>query len=212
MRCCVALAASRAFEFHVLVSNEKGYEAARKAVARAHDAFMRNTESDIGDSKKEALWFKRFIEEKSNNSYDIELVRHDWTAAEVDRLYNVPFADLMFHAQTVHRRHFDPNHVEIASLLSIKSGGCSEDCAHCSQSARYETGLKATRLIDKADVVATAERAKAAGAARFCMAVAWRSPKDRDLDQVCEMVSAVKGLGMDTCLVCLELDAGIHSG
>jgi biotin synthase len=106
----------------------------------------------------------------------------------------------MFRAQTIHRAHFDPNHVETASLLSIKTGGCPEDCGYCSQSAHYETGLKATRLMDQADVVATAQRAKHAGASRFCMAAAWRSPKDRDLDRVCEMVSAVKELGMETCV------------
>ena len=131
---------------------------------------------------------------------DVAPVRHDWTRAEVEALYNVSFSDLMFRAQAVHRRHFDPNHVETASLLSVKTGGCPEDCGYCSQSAHYDTGLKATRLMDTADVIATAERAKAAGAARFCMAAAWRSPKDRDLEQVCEMVSAVKGLGMETCV------------
>jgi len=129
-----------------------------------------------------------------------EPVRNDWTRAEAEILYNLPFSDLMFRAQTIHRAHFDPNHVETASLLSIKTGGCPEDCGYCSQSAHYETGLKATRLMDKADVIATAQRAKDAGAERFCMAAAWRNPKDRDLDQVCEMVSAVKGLGMETCV------------
>ncbi|MGY3362997.1 biotin synthase [Bradyrhizobium sp. GM2.4] len=106
----------------------------------------------------------------------------------------------MFQAQSVHRDNFDPNHVQTASLLSIKTGGCPEDCGYCSQSVHYQTGLKATRLMDCADVVASAQRAKDAGASRFCMAAAWRSPKDRDLDQVCDMVSAVKGLGMETCV------------
>ena len=137
---------------------------------------------------------------KPNDGCHIALVRHDWTRVEAEALYNEPFSDLMFRAQAVHRRHFDPNHVETASLLSIKTGGCPEDCGYCSQSAHYDAGLKATRLMDKADVIATAARAKAAGAARFCMAAAWRNPKDRDLDQVCEMVSAVKGLGMETCV------------
>ena len=137
---------------------------------------------------------------KPNDGCDIEPPRHDWTRADAEALYNTPFSDLMFRAQAVHRRHFDPNHVETASLLSIKTGGCPEDCGYCSQSAHFDTGLKATRLMDKADVIATAERAKTAGAARFCMAAAWCSPKDRDLDQVCEMVSAVKGLGMETCV------------
>jgi biotin synthase len=134
------------------------------------------------------------------DSSSIEHLRGDWDRAEAEALYALPFADLMFQAQSIHRSNFDPNHVETASLLSIKTGGCPEDCGYCSQSAHYDTGLKATRLMDQADVVATAQRAKDAGAARFCMAAAWRNPKDRDLEEVCEMVSAVKGLGMETCV------------
>lgn len=111
----------------------------------------------------------------------------------------LPFAELMFRAQSIHRTNFDPNDVELASLLSVKTGGCPEDCGYCSQSAHYETGLKATRLMDRADVLVAAQRAKAAGATRFCMAAAWRSPKGRDLDQICQMISLVKGLGMETC-------------
>ncbi|WP_426437360.1 biotin synthase BioB [Bradyrhizobium genosp. P] len=123
----------------------------------------------------------------------------EWTRAEAEALYALPFADLLFRAQGVHRRHFDPNQVEFASLLSIKTGGCPEDCGYCSQSAHYDTGLKATRLMDLGTVVETAKRARDAGASRFCMAAAWRNPKDRDLDHVCDMVTAVKGLGMETC-------------
>jgi biotin synthase len=130
----------------------------------------------------------------------IEVIRHDWKRAEAQALYDLPFADLMFRAQRIHRGHFDPNHVETASLLSIKTGGCPEDCGYCSQSAHYDTGLKATKLMAQADVVATARRARDAGASRFCMAAAWRNPKDRDLDEVCDMVSAVKQLGMETCV------------
>ena len=125
--------------------------------------------------------------------------RHDWSRAEAERLYALPFADLLFQAQTVHRRNFDPNHVETASLLSIKTGGCPEDCGYCSQSAHYDTDVKATRLMEQGTVVETARRAKEAGAARFCMAAAWRNPKDRDLDRVCDMVKAVKDLGLETC-------------
>lgn len=125
--------------------------------------------------------------------------RRDWTRAEAEALYALPFAELMFQAQTVHRRNFDPNHVETASLLSIKTGGCPEDCGYCSQSAHFDTDVKATRLMDQAPVVEAARRAQDAGATRFCMAAAWRNPKDRDLDRVCDMVSAVKGLGMETC-------------
>jgi biotin synthase len=125
--------------------------------------------------------------------------RHDWTRAEAERLYNLPFADLMFEAQTLHRASFDPNHVETASLLSIKTGGCAEDCGYCSQSAHYDTDVKATKLMDGDAVLATAQRARDAGAGRFCMAAAWRNPKDKDLDRICDMVSAVKNLGMETC-------------
>ncbi len=125
--------------------------------------------------------------------------RRDWTRAGAEALYALPFADLMFQAQTAHRRNFDPNHVETASLLSIKTGGCPEDCGYCSQSAHFDTDVKATRLMDQAPVVEAARRARDAGATRFCMAAAWRNPKDRDLDRVCDMVSAVKGLGMETC-------------
>jgi len=125
--------------------------------------------------------------------------RHDWSRTEAEALYDLPFADLMFHAQGIHRGNFDPNHIETASLLSIKTGGCPEDCGYCAQSAHYDAGVKATRLMDQAAVVETAQRAKEAGAGRFCMAAAWRNPKDKDLDRVCEMVSAVKELGMETC-------------
>ncbi|MBX9711556.1 MAG: biotin synthase BioB [Xanthobacteraceae bacterium] len=125
--------------------------------------------------------------------------RHDWTRDEAQALYDLPFADLMFQAQSVHRANFDPNHVETASLLSIKTGGCPEDCGYCSQSAHYKTDVKATKLMDQKAVVSTAQRAKESGASRFCMAAAWRNPKDKDLDQVCEMVSAVKALGLETC-------------
>jgi biotin synthase len=125
--------------------------------------------------------------------------RHNWTRPEAQTLCDLPFADLIFQAQGIHRRNFDPNHVETASLLSIKTGGCPEDCGYCSQSAHYDTDIKATRLMDQSAVVETARRARDAGASRFCMAAAWRNPKDKDLDRVCEMVSAVKGLGMETC-------------
>ncbi|WP_027545482.1 biotin synthase BioB [Bradyrhizobium sp. WSM2254] len=140
------------------------------------------------------------VDVKRSDGGNSAQLRRDWMRAEAEALYDLPFADLMFQAQSLHRANFDPNHVETASLLSIKTGGCPENCGYCSQSAHYDTGLKATRLMDRADVVASAQRAKDAGATRFCMAAAWRSPKDCDLDQVCDMVSAVKGLGMETCV------------
>src|SRR5258708_28892291 len=141
-----------------------------------------------------------YVVEARHEIPEAKAVRSDWDRAEAEALYALPFADLMFRAQSIHRANFDPNHVETASLLSIKTGGCPEDCGYCSQSAHYDTGLKATRLMDHADVGATAQRAKEAGATRFCIAAGWRNPKDRDLDQVCEMVSAGKGLGMETCV------------
>jgi biotin synthase len=126
-------------------------------------------------------------------------IRHDWTRAEVRALFALPFPDLMFQAQTVHRMHFDPRAVQISTLLSIKTGGCPEDCAYCPQSASYETGVAAEKLMSRDAVLAQAQAAKAAGASRFCMGAAWRSPKDRDLDAVCAMVEGVKALGLETC-------------
>jgi biotin synthase len=126
-------------------------------------------------------------------------IRHDWTAAEVDALFAMPFPDLIFRAQTIHRKHFDSRHVQISTLLSIKTGGCPEDCAYCPQSAHHSTGVKAARLMDVAAVLDAAQEAKQSGASRFCMGAAWREPKDRDLDAVCEMVGGVRALGLETC-------------
>ena len=127
-------------------------------------------------------------------------IRTDWTVAEVAALFELPFNDLLFKAQTLHRRYFDPNEVQISTLLSIKTGGCPEDCAYCPQSAHYDTGLGREALMDVADVVAAAARAKTAGASRFCMGAAWRSPTDKDLDQVCDMIEGVRRTGMETCV------------
>jgi biotin synthase len=122
-----------------------------------------------------------------------------WTFEAASSLFEEPFSDLLLKAQTVHREMFDPNEMEAASLLSIKTGGCPEDCGYCSQSARYQTGVKATSLMSGDEVIAAARAAKDLGATRFCMAAAWRNPKDRDLGRVCEMTKAVKGLGLETC-------------
>jgi biotin synthase len=127
------------------------------------------------------------------------LPRHDWTRAEVRALFDLPFPELMFRAQNVHRQNFDPAEVQISTLLSIKTGGCPEDCAYCPQSAHYDTGVAADRLMALDKVLAEAHAAKAGGASRFCMGAAWRSPKDRDLDAVCAMVEGVKALGLETC-------------
>lgn len=126
-------------------------------------------------------------------------VCHDWTRAEVRALFALPFTELVFQAQQVHRMHFDPAAVQISTLLSIKTGGCPEDCAYCPQSARYDTGVKAEKLMSLDAVLAEARAAKRAGAGRFCMGAAWREPKDRDLDQVCDMVAGVRALGLETC-------------
>src|SRR3989338_4596045 len=117
----------------------------------------------------------------------------------IEALFALPFNDLIYRAQTVHRGHFDPNAVQLSTLLSIKTGGCSEDCGYCSQSARFHTGLEAQPLIVLDEVIEAARAAKAKGATRFCMGAAWRGPKDKDLEQVTEMIRAVKTLGLETC-------------
>lgn len=127
-------------------------------------------------------------------------IRHDWTSAEIGALFALPFNDLLFRAQSLHRRYFDPNEVQISTLLSIKTGGCPEDCAYCPQSAHYNTGVDRAALMDIDTVLSAAERAKKAGASRFCMGAAWRSPTDRDLDQVCRMIERVRRTGMETCV------------
>ena len=133
-------------------------------------------------------------------SRDPAVPRHDWTEGEVEALFDLPFTELVFRAAEVHRRWFDPTRVQISRLLSVKTGGCPENCGYCSQSAHFETGVAACRLMDIAAVAAEAARAKAGGAERFCMGAAWRELKDRDLPKVCAMVSAVKALGMETCV------------
>ncbi|MCB5943482.1 biotin synthase BioB [Acidocella sp. KAb 2-4] len=123
-----------------------------------------------------------------------------WSRADVAALLALPFPELLFRAMSVHREHFDPTKVQISTLLSIKTGGCPEDCGYCPQAAGAETGLKANKLMEVETVLAEARAAKEKGASRFCMGAAWRSPKDHDLDAVCSMVSGVKALGMETCV------------
>jgi biotin synthase len=127
-------------------------------------------------------------------------IRTDWTREEIRALFDLPLLDLLFEAQRVHRRHHAPNQVQLSTLLSIKTGGCPEDCGYCSQSAFAETGLKAEKLMDVDSVLAAAAEAKAAGSGRFCMGAAWREPKDRDLDALCGMVAGVKAMGLETCM------------
>jgi biotin synthase len=129
-----------------------------------------------------------------------DAVRHDWQVSEVEALFGLPFNDLLFRAQSVHRHWFDPNEIQISSLLSIKTGACSEDCAYCPQSARYDTELQRESLMPLEEVLAAAGRAKEQGATRFCMGAAWRRPKDRDIDRVSDMVTEVKALGLETCV------------
>ncbi|ORU91173.1 MAG: biotin synthase [Cycloclasticus sp. symbiont of Poecilosclerida sp. N] len=130
----------------------------------------------------------------------VSLVRNTWSLSKVQALFALPFNDLLFKAHTVHRENFDPNAVQISTLLSIKTGACPEDCSYCPQSVRYDTGLEKQALMEIAAVVEQAKVAKANGASRFCMGAAWRSPKDRDLDKVTQMVEEVKALGMETCV------------
>ena len=126
-------------------------------------------------------------------------IRNDWTRAEVRALFALPFNELIYRAASLHRKYFEPREVQISTLLSIKTGGCPEDCAYCPQSAHYDTGVKAEKLMSVSAVVAAAKGAKESGASRFCMGAAWREPKDRDLDSVCAMVEGVKALGLETC-------------
>lgn len=129
-----------------------------------------------------------------------ELLRHDWTVDEIAALYGMPFNDLLFEAQTVHRKNFKPNEVQVSTLLSIKTGKCSEDCGYCSQSARYDTEIENEPLMPLDEVIASAKIAKENGSTRFCMGAAWRGPKAKDLKPVIKMVEEVKSLGMETCL------------
>jgi len=126
-------------------------------------------------------------------------IRSDWSLTEARELFRLPFNDLLFHAQRVHRQHFDPNQVQVSTLLSIKTGGCPEDCAYCPQSVRYDTGLEREALLDVDAVVAAAKQAKADGATRFCMGAAYRSPKPRQLESIKAMVREVSALGLETC-------------
>ncbi|MAT93912.1 MAG: biotin synthase BioB [Halioglobus sp.] len=127
-------------------------------------------------------------------------IRHDWTRQEVEALFRLPFNDLLFRAHSVHRRYFDPNQVQVSTLLSIKTGACPEDCAYCPQSTRYDTGLEAEQLMEIEAVLQQARAAAESGATRFCMGAAWRSPKERDMPAVLAMVEGVKALGLETCM------------
>ncbi|NQW66521.1 MAG: biotin synthase BioB [Burkholderiales bacterium] len=122
-----------------------------------------------------------------------------WSRQSIEALFNLPFSDLMFQAQQIHREHFNPNEVQLSTLLSIKTGGCPEDCGYCPQSVHYNTGVEASKLLDVEEVKSAALEAKKNGASRFCMGAAWREPKDRDVEKVAELVRTVKSLGMEAC-------------
>ena len=135
-------------------------------------------------------------------------LRHDWTRTEVRALFELPFNDLLFQAQQVHRQHFDANAVQVSTLLSIKTGACPEDCKYCSQSGHYDTGLDKEKLLAIEKVVQEAKNAREKGASRFCMGAAWRSPREKDMPYVIEMVKQVKALGLETCMTLGMLDSG----
>lgn len=136
-----------------------------------------------------------------NDVAELERINHSpWTVAQVEALFSMPFSDLIFKAQTVHRAHFDPNEVQVSTLLSIKTGGCSEDCGYCSQSAHHDTPVEREPLLALDEVVSAAAKAKESGATRFCMGAAWRGPQQKDLVPVLEMVRAVKAMGLETCV------------
>jgi biotin synthase len=130
---------------------------------------------------------------------DPALPRHDWRKDEIEALFELPFMELVFQAAQVHRRWFDPSELQLSQLLSVKTGGCAENCGYCSQSASFKTGLVASKLMDADTVIAAAKAAQAGGAQRFCMGAAWRDLKDRDLPKVAEMIGGVKALGLETC-------------
>ncbi|MCB1521921.1 MAG: biotin synthase BioB [Hyphomicrobiaceae bacterium] len=140
------------------------------------------------------------LDKIATRSADPAVPRHDWSRAEAEALYQAPFNDLIFRAQAVHRQSFDANRVQRSRLLSIKTGGCAEDCGYCSQSAHHESGLKASKLMEIERVLDEARKAKDAGATRYCMGAAWREPKSRDMDAVVAMVEGVRALGMETCM------------
>jgi biotin synthase len=148
------------------------------------------------------------IAQLSTRSNSPDLNSGKWTREAVKSLYEMPFNDLLFRAQAVHRQHFDPNEVQLSRLLSIKTGGCPEDCGYCSQSVHHESGLSASKLMEVERVLAEARKARDAGATRYCMGAAWRNPKPRDMDAVVAMIKGVKALGMETCMTLGMLDRG----
>jgi biotin synthase len=146
-------------------------------------------------------------QEPPMTAIDPAMPRYDWTLEEIEALFELPFTELVFRAASIHRRWFDPSEVQISQLLSIKTGGCSEDCGYCSQSQHFDSGVPASKLMDAESVLAEARQAKDGGAQRFCMGAAWRNLKDRDLPKVATMIEGVKALGMETCVTLGMLEA-----
>ena len=144
--------------------------------------------------------FETKVEAAKTTNAPLHPMTDAWSREAADALFAMPFMDLLLKAQAVHRENFAPNKVQLSQLISIKTGGCAEDCGYCNQSAHFDTGLKASKLMDVETVIADAKSAKAGGASRFCMGAAWREPKDRDMDALCEMVSEVKSMGLETCM------------
>ena len=144
--------------------------------------------------------FETKVEAAKTTNAPLHPMTDAWSREAADALFAMPFMDLLLKAQAVHRENFAPNKVQLSQLISIKTGGCAEDCGYCNQSAHFDTGLKASKLMDVEKVIADAKSAKAGGASRFCMGAAWREPKDRDMDALCEMVSEVKSMGLETCM------------
>jgi biotin synthase len=140
------------------------------------------------------------VEEHAMSHADPALPRYDWTLDEVERLFDLPFTELVFQAASIHRRWFDPSQIQISRLLSIKTGGCPENCGYCSQSQSFKTGVAASKLMDVAAVLTEAAQAKAGGAQRFCMGAAWRDVKDRDVANLSAMLEGVKAMGLETCM------------
>lgn len=140
------------------------------------------------------------LDEAGASNWESKDAPERWSKSAAEIIYNSPFNDLLFRAHSVHRANFDPNAVQMSRLLSIKTGGCAEDCGYCSQSAHYPTGLKASKLMEVEKVISEAQKAKDGGATRYCMGAAWRSPKDRDMEMIVAMVRGVRALGMETCM------------
>ena len=159
---------------------------------------LESTTTTPAASGNEAVINTDSLKANLNKSCDIKTVDR-WSVADIVALFELPFSDLMYRAQTVHRENFDPNAVQVSTLLSIKTGGCSEDCGYCPQAARYHTEVENEPLMALDDVVAAAKEAKDNGASRFCMGAAWRGPKQRDLEPVLRMIEEVKALGLETC-------------